>query len=233
MISKAVKYDRGSPTIVIRCTSKRVDRAVLRRGVEAIQKQVDRDFFPLWGWRARLLLEPKRAPADAMQITIRERERGNSDHGYHFIDGLPHTRVFVRNADGDPVDYFPTLSHEVLEMIADPGVNLFAEGYFKYRGRRVKGYVAYEVCDPVQENLYAIDGVKVSDFVTPEWFEPERQPGSLKFSFKDAVDRPFRAAPQGYFDAIYRGRMRTIWGEEANTKKVRHRKKARLERHKG
>lgn len=230
MTSAAVRFDRGSPTIVIECTTKRADRAALKRAVQAIQKQVDRDFFPLWGWRAKLLLEPKRKPPGAMLITVREREQGNSDDGYHFIDGVPATRVFIRNSEGDLVDYFPTLSHEVLEMIADPGVNLFAEGYFKYRGRRVKGYVAYEVCDPVQENLYTIDGINVSDFVVPEWFEPEREAGSMKFSFKDAVDGPFRAAPQGYFDAVYRGRMRTIWGEEADTKKVRHRKQARVDR---
>jgi len=29
--------------------------------------------------------------------------------------------------------------------------------------------ISFEVCDLVQENLYKIDGFKMSDFVTPEW----------------------------------------------------------------
>src|SRR6185503_9677901 len=105
------------------------------------------------------------------------------------------------------------------EMIADPGVNLFAEGYVKYRGHRVKGYVAYEVCDPVQETTYRIDGVRVADFVMPEWFEPDRQGGSIKFSFCDAVQAPFELAPGGYMDVSYDKRLITLWGETAEEKK--------------
>src|SRR5262245_42283394 len=129
MANDAVKFDRGSPTIVVECESKLVDKQALKRAVKAIQKQVNEHFFPLWGWRAELLFEPKRPPKHAMLIAIKDSEEGTTDEGYHFLeDGLPATRV-VR-------DYFPTLSHEVLEMIADPGVNLFAEGYFTAGGRR-------------------------------------------------------------------------------------------------
>jgi hypothetical protein len=228
MTTNAVKYDRGSPTIVISNTSKHVDVKKLKRAIRAIQKQVDEHFFPLWGWRAKLLFQPKRPPKDAMHITIKNREKGALD-GYHFIEdtGLPETYVFVLGKDGKPVDFYPTLSHEVLEMIVDPGVNLFADGYFAYRGHRVRGFVAYEVCDPVQECFYEIDGIKVSDFVVPEWFEPERLPDSMKFSFKNNVNAPFKLAPNGYLDAVRNKRMITVWGETANKKKKRHRLKAR------
>jgi hypothetical protein len=70
--SLAVRYDRGSPTIVVANESSDVDVPELRRAVAAIQKQVDRDFFPLWGWRAELLFEPDRIPRRATRITINE-----------------------------------------------------------------------------------------------------------------------------------------------------------------
>ncbi len=60
-----------------------------------------------------------------------------------------------------------TLSHELLEMLADPWINWCATG------NDSKIY-ALEVCDAVEaDDLgYDIDGVRVSDFVTPAWFEP-------------------------------------------------------------
>jgi len=59
------------------------------------------------------------------------------------------------------------LSHELLEMLADPWINWCATG------NDSKIY-ALEVCDAVEaDDLgYDIDGVRVSDFVTPAWFEP-------------------------------------------------------------
>jgi hypothetical protein len=44
------------------------------------------------------------------------------------------------------------LSHEVVEMLVDPDLT------------------GDEVCDPVEEDAYRLDGVWVSDFVTPAWF---------------------------------------------------------------
>jgi hypothetical protein len=50
------------------------------------------------------------------------------------------------------------ISHEMLEMLADPGDD----------GR--------EVCDPVEDGSYRVDGVWVSDFATPAWFTDGRGP---------------------------------------------------------
>ena len=60
-----------------------------------------------------------------------------------------------------------TLSHELLEMLADPWINWCAQG------DDGKIY-ALEVCDAVEADRmgYEIDGVLVSDFITPSWFEP-------------------------------------------------------------
>jgi hypothetical protein len=235
MTNKAVLYDRGSPTIVVVNKSNWVPDKDLARVVAALQKQVDRDFFPLWGWRAKLVVRD-RVPKNGAMCIIMLNEPGKDDEGaegYHFSnDGLPVTYVFTRDEKGEPVEnYAPTMSHEVLEMIADPGVNLYADGYYITKtGRHNSAFIPYEVCDPVQENTYKIDGLTMSDFVVPEWFEYERAPNSMPFSFLDAVSEPFALAPGGYTDAIVRGKTRTLWGEEANRKRRRHRHKARLKR---
>jgi hypothetical protein len=131
-ISPAVRYDRGSPEIVIVNKSRDVDDKRLARVTAALQTQIDRDFFPLWGWRAKLVLNPKRARPLAMKIELTEIPDEDDALGYHFIDGLPSTYVFTRDLKGEPAfDFESTLSHEILEMIADPGVNLYAQGFIE------------------------------------------------------------------------------------------------------
>src|SRR5262249_42589876 len=62
-----------------------------------------------------------------------------------------------------------TLSHEVLELIVDPMVSCFVPGPDP-RGGDGTVLFAYEVCDPVERTSYQVDGVAVSNFVTPQYF---------------------------------------------------------------
>lgn len=232
MPSNAVKFDRGSPTIVIVNESLDVTPERLKRVVKALQIQVDRDFFPLWGLRAKLRVG-KTVPPGAMGITLMNLNPDRDDaQGYHFVKGFPRAEVYTRDNDDQP--YTPqevsaTLSHEVLEMIADPGVNLYARG-FPIRGKaNFNAFVGYEVCDAVQDVVYKIDGVEVSDFVVPEWFEPEHPPGSMDFSFKRSIKRPFARTPGGYIDLLVGKRIVEKAGRTA--RKRRHRMEARQRRH--
>jgi len=232
MTSNAVYYDRGSPHIAVENESEYVEDRELERVVRALQKQVDRHFFPLWGWRANLLFNRRPPHKRAMKIVVKDKppREETGEVGYQFIEGLPITYVYTRDDDDEAVDFHATLSHEVLEMIADPGANLYACGYYlSPTGRHMNAWIPYEVCDPVQENLYEIDGVRVSDFVVPEWFEPERKRRSMRFSYLDSVREPFEIAKDGYIDAMVGRRIRTIWGEQAYRKKRRHRFRIRSE----
>jgi len=228
MLPAAVRFDRGSPTLQISNASRIPDREV-RRVVAAIQEQVDLHFFPLWGWRAQLVFDPARQTKrkGAMHIVLKNSNRAG-EPGYHFSEGVPEAEVFTRSPGGHILkDWDATLSHEVLEMIADPGVNLYALGHVQHARRRRRAFVALEVCDPVQECLYSIGDVKVSDFVTPEWYEPERQRGSTKFSYLSAVERPFELAAGGYVDAFVNGRFTTVFGPAADRKEKRYRRAIR------
>jgi len=225
MPKKPARLNRGWPTIVIVNHSDNVTRARLSLAVRAIQKQVDRDFFSVWGWRAKLSLRTK-VSKGLMSVVLRNRDRsGSGDEGYHVDDdGIPSAVVFTHGNGGHDQEVFATLSHEVLEMIADPALNLYASAYRTFRGRRHRAFVGIEVCDPVQDCLYEIDGIQVSDFVVPEWFESERKAGSLKFSFKGNVSAPLQHAKGGYMDVVIKGRLSQRGGSKG---KVRYRLRER------
>jgi hypothetical protein len=82
--------------------------------------------------------------------------------------GQPLGQVFARTTLDEGGLWTVTFSHEMLEMLADPNINLCA---FDEDARRL---YAYEVCDAVEADAlgYEIDGVTVSDFVLDSWFEP-------------------------------------------------------------
>src|SRR5882672_4626651 len=112
-------------------------------------------------------------------------------------------------------------------MIADPNVNLYAIGKFRLKGRSRSGLFGLEVCDPVQENYYKIDGVRVSDWVRPEWFEPEHKKGAMKMDHMGVIDAPFMLAEGGYADVFAGSRWHTIVGAKAKVKRIRHRGEVR------
>lgn len=214
-----------NPTISIVNQSKTVTSALLKRVViPAMQKQITRDFEPVWGWGANLKFNARKFD---MKVIIRDHARGG-DLGYHIKNGKPIAYLFAKDDLKESKEYTSTLSHELLEMIADPGVNLYAIGKFRLKGRSRSGLFGLEVCDPVQENLYKINGVKVSDFVRPEWFEQEHKKGKMKMDHMGVIDAPFMLAEGGYADVFAGSRWHTLMGSAAKVKKVRHRQMARV-----
>jgi hypothetical protein len=219
-------FDRFHPVIAIANESKSVADRDVRRVLPALQKQIDRDFTPAWGLPGKLVFG--KGSARSMRVILRDVSDEAGDLGYHFLNGYPVTYVFVKDDVEQYGEFTSTLSHELLEMLADPGVNLYADGFVhKKGGKKQKAFIPYEVCDAVQENLYSIGGVRVSDFLLPEWFEPEHKGTSLKMDFLGALHRPFALAPGGYTDAVVGRSLRTYYGRAARRKKIRHRKLAR------
>ncbi len=85
---------------------------------------------------------------------------GLQAHGVHLWHGAPYAIVWT--GVGTVESWSRDFSHEILEMLVDPGTNrsVFVDGV----GRMV------EVADPVEWYGYRLDGVYVSDFVLPTWF---------------------------------------------------------------
>ncbi len=99
-----------------------------------------------------------------------------------------------------------TLSHEVLETIADPHVNLWATG-------PADTLISQEVCDPVENGSYEIDGVSVSNFVTPEWFDAQSAAGT-QLDYLNKVSKPFQMDKGGYYVHVKGGKPSQVFGED-------------------
>jgi hypothetical protein len=82
-------------------------------------------------------------------------------------------------------------------MLADPNINLTV---FSQNSDTAGTLYAYEVCDACEDDSfgYEIDGIKVSDFVYPTWFEDFRKKGSAQFDFRNQIQAPFDLLSGGY-----------------------------------
>ena len=75
-----------------------------------------------------------------------------------------------------------------------------------------KTLYAYEVCDAVEGEEFLIDGVAMSDFVYPAYFESFRKPTSIQFDHLKKINRPFQILEGGYAIVTKAGKVRgNIW----------------------
>lgn len=174
--------------------------------VAAVQKQVSSDFFPLWGVDASVTFVSRNAPVspEAWQMVLLDNADQAGVLGYHDLtsNGLPLGKIFAATDLQSGTSWTNTLSHETLEMLADPDINL---NVLVDDTRDRRGWLyAYEVCDACQaDNLgYQIDGILVSDFVYPSWFESFRASGSTTFDHMKAIGGPLQLAPGGYISVL-------------------------------
>lgn len=103
--------------------------------------------------------------------------------GYHDVSpqGKPYGKVFIKVCQQFNVPWISVLSHEILELVGDPGANQWAHDP---TGR----LWAFEMCDAVQDHLYNIDGVPVSNFVLPNFFIPNSAP---PYDYMKVLTAPF------------------------------------------
>lgn len=155
---------------------------------DAVREQVDQDFSPHWGWaRVRFANNPD---SDEVLVVVRDQTDMPGAAGYHYYDGLePLGFVFLSSSMPPSI----TLSHEVLEIIADATTNHFA----MVRTTTGTEWRIHEVCDPVQRFAYQRRGHAVSDFVTRNYFG-EWGETAPEYSFMGAVSKPFQIADGGY-----------------------------------
>jgi hypothetical protein len=177
----------------------------------AVQIQVRRDFAPVWNIDADLAVVPAGAspPVGAWWAIILDNSDLGSALGYHDLtsDGQPLAKVFAGTAKQSGEPWTTLLSHEVLEMLADPYIYLtaLAPGEFGLL------LYPYENCDACQSPKYGylIGDQLVSDFVYPAWFDPNQTPGS-QLDFGKHIQRPFQLLPGGY-SLIYDLSLGTGW----------------------
>jgi hypothetical protein len=169
--------------------------------VVALQQQVTNDFRPVWGTDAELKMIPQGAqPATGTWwLVILDDSDQAGALGYHDLtpDGLPIGKVFAASDLKAGTSWSVTASHELLEMLADPNINLTV---FVQNANTTGTLYAYEVCDACEDDSfgYQINNVLVSDFVYPAWFEGFRTQGSTQFDRMSRMQNPLELLSGGY-----------------------------------
>jgi hypothetical protein len=167
----------------------------LTRVSAALQKQVSRDFGPIWEVTGTVdpFAKLEDVPIGYWPIIVRD------------DIGIPGAAGVHEDKNGQPFSLVTagegwalTASHETLEMLADPfGNRLVAGDSPKPDQGRVEFLV--EVSDPSEAEQfgYAVNGIKLSDFYTPQFFDPVAADG-VRYSFTSAITEPRQVLDGGY-----------------------------------
>ena len=173
-------------TIAIVNRTRKVSDATLQGVMASVATQVHNEFKSRWGYDATFKFVGKSQSTSASDWNCYIDDRKGD---YHTVTkGVP---IAYCHVNGVTVDYWTnTISHEVLEMRADPFVNTT---YTRPNG--TTGYV--EVCDACETNDqgYRINTILMSDFVFPSWFDAN---GQNPFDQRGLISAPFQVLPGGY-----------------------------------
>ena len=133
---------------------------------------------------------------------------------YHDLtpDGFPLSKVFVKTTleNGDLVSV--SASHELVEMLVDPGIQMMAvgpDGSTMY---------CYESADPCEALSFEVKGIPMSDFVYPSYFEGFRKANSARFDYMRAITKPFQVLTGGYQIVFKDGQWSNVFGSKAKAK---------------
>ena len=180
--------------------SKAVTDGEVAKAIAALQKQVSNDFSSAWGVDATLaqVAKGQTPPEGSWWLIILDNSDQAGALGYHDLtsEGLPLGKVFAGTDKQFGYKWTVTASHELLEMLADPDINLTV---FAQKTAKNGSLFAYEVCDACEDDAfgYDIDGITVSDFVFPAWFESFRT-GDVQFDQQRQIHKPFDLLEGGY-----------------------------------
>jgi hypothetical protein len=170
---------------VVNHTNGKVSDEELQCVIRAINRQIREDFEPYWSISGSLRLEGRSVSApDSVKLAdmrgdaiiyLWDETDVDDASGYHEKNnrGVPFGFVFTSIAEQIGEHWSISLSHEALELLADPETNLLVLGPHPSARRDVFHW--FEMCDAVQDEHYTIDGVEVSNFVLPLYFTGTRR----------------------------------------------------------
>jgi hypothetical protein len=171
------------------------DPSDVARVAAALQRQATRDFAPIWNISATVDAFPRLedVPVGYWPMIVETDINVPGAAGVHEDkDGQPFALIAMSDS------WSLTASHEMLEMLADPFGRRLIPGTSPKRGQgRVEFLV--EVCDPCEAAnfAYTVDGILVSDFYTPHFFDPTDSPGT-RYSYTGALTEPRQVLRGGY-----------------------------------
>jgi hypothetical protein len=184
--------------------------------IAAMQVYVDECVAPIWAAPATLFKSTGFVKGAWAMVFLDDADQPDA-LAYHDLtpDGLPQSKVFVKTTidNGDLVSV--SASHELVEMLVDPAINMMTTG------PDPKIIYAYESADPVEALSFAVKGIQMSDFVVPAYFEDFHKAGSVRFDYMNKVKRPFQILSGGYQIIFKNGRWSQVFGSRSKEEAFR------------
>ena len=189
-------------------TTGNLDSELIQEAAAAINVQVIQDLPQFWDIQATVLAlpDPNKIPAAVWPVMLVE-SLPPGEGGFHSSD---HNQPFAKViATPDSNDWTVDASHETLEMLVDPSGNrLQSAQAMTVKGGTIQdapgqfGYLV-EACDPCEANnfAYSIQGIGVSDFITPHFYDASEISGT-RYSFRNNIKAPRQILPGGYISWI-------------------------------
>lgn len=184
----------------------------------AVTTQLRRDWAPAWDRRSvhvrRFTSEARAAKTSYLGVILDDADVANA-LGYHdeTPEGRQYFRVFAKPiiAAGGGVlsglySVSATVSHEVLELLGDPACQTWADD-------GTGNEYAFELGDPVESDSYDVDGIAVSNFVYPAWFDPQAPP-TAQVDHLRRIAHPFQMSAGGYVIVRSAGAISERFGRE-------------------
>jgi hypothetical protein len=185
-----------------------IDPELIQAVAAALTIQATRDLPQFWNVQATVTYIPnaRKIPTGVWPVFLMK-SLPPGEGGFHTDKhNQPYAEVIASpNSDEWTID----ASHETLEMLVDPNGNRLqpSTSIEIQNGKIVDGTDQYaylvEACDPCEADNYAypIQGVAVSDFLTPHFYDPEVTPGT-RYSFTGAIKAPRQILPGGYISWV-------------------------------
>lgn len=182
--------------------------------VAAMQAFVDQHVAPVWGAPAKLV-KSKGFVKNAWAMVFLDDADQPGALAYHDLtpDGLPISKVFVRTTLQNHDLVSVSASHELVEMLVDPAINMMTTG------PDPKAVYAYESADPVEALSFKVNGIPMTDFVYPAYFEAFHKTGSVQFDRLKKVSKPFQILTGGYQIIFKNGKWSQVFGSASKKKR--------------
>jgi hypothetical protein len=209
--------------------TKAIDPELMQAVAAALTIQVTRDLPQFWNVQATVTYEPNasKIPAGVWPVFL-VKTLPPGEGGFHLDQhNQPYAKVIASpGSDEWTID----ASHEALEMLVDPNGNrlqpstsIQIENGKIVDGTGQFGYLV-EACDPCEADNYAypIQGVAVSDFLTPHFYDPVVTPGT-RYSFTGAIKAPRQILPGGYISWVNQQSnemQQLLWVDPAKAPKI-------------
>jgi hypothetical protein len=172
-----------------------VTPANLLQIASAITVQLNRDVAPAWGGTHLVRVSDPGAilPGEIAFAILDNLPDAPGAVAYHDVEGngvpvafaaLAMCNAILTGSDSLSV----AISHECCEAVGNPAVNEWVDDGFGNEW-------CHELCDAVEAVTYSVDGVDVSDFVLPSFFD---HGATGPYSHQAATGMPFATAPGGY-----------------------------------